>query len=324
MRRVVVTGATGFIGSALCARLVAHGEQVTALVNQSKTTPAGVRAIAIGDGLDAAQWRTAFAGCDAIVHLAARTHRGEQTDPKTRAAFWQTNVELTHTLVEHAITAGVPHFVFMSSSKVHGEVSPQQGPLEWLAFSPSMAPAPRGPYGESKLQAEQLLATMTRLSSTGVTILRPPLVYGPGMRGNLLTLMGAIARGIPLPFGSIVNRRSLVGRDHLVDALLLALNSPHAELRIYTLADCAQSTPELITSMAHGLGREPRIWRCPVSVLRALGRAGGVGAQVARLTDSMVLDASAIERELGWTPRIDLTEPWREIGQWYTQIRQVR
>ncbi|MSR14946.1 MAG: NAD-dependent epimerase/dehydratase family protein [Gammaproteobacteria bacterium] len=317
--RLVVTGATGFIGAELCACLASQGDQVTALVRHGSHAPRCVsREVILEELTTSAQWCAALAGHDAIVHLAARTHRGEGVDSQTLSEFWQTNVELTRALAVHATAVGVGNFVFMSSSKVSGERSPRIGPEQWGNLSHASPPAPEGPYGQSKLEAERLLGAIIAASGTaGLTILRPPLVYGPGVGGNLLSLLRAIANGIPLPLASIVNRRSLVDRKYLLDAILLSLKSPRVGMRTFTVTDCALSTPALCALMAHGLKRRLRLWHCPVALLRRAGKIVGRSAQVARLTESMVLDSRAIEDELGWRPAIDLDRAWSEIGLWY-------
>jgi nucleoside-diphosphate-sugar epimerase len=319
--RIAVTGATGFIGSSLCMRLAAQGDVVIGLTRRAVDLPPGVNDLAVLDETATPdRWRKVLAGCEAVVHLAARTHRGEKSDPRTRAEFHQTNVLYTQTLVESALAAGVERFVFVSSTKVMGERSVRGVGGEWQIFSGESPAHPEGPYGESKYAAETLLRDAIACAGKQLTILRPPLIYGPGVGGNLFTLLRVIQRGIPLPLAAIDNRRSLLHREHLIDAIVLTLKTSGSSIQVYTLADCAMSTPELIDAMARGLGCHARLWRCPSTILRALGRGFGFDAQLARLTESLVVDSSTFERETGWRPRLDLVGAWAEIGQWFRQV----
>ena len=316
--RIAVTGASGFIGSRLCERLVAAGEEVIAIrrgLLPGGPAPGRLRQVAVGDlGADT-EFTPALAGCDAVVHLAARAHRGEGLDAASVAAFQRVNVQATAALIAQAAGAGVARFVFMSSCKVHGECSVSEPGGRPHAFSPADPPAPAGPYGATKRAAEQHLVARCEAAGIALTILRPPLVYGPGVGGNLQRLMTAIVRGWPLPLASIRNLRSLVYLDHLIDAVFLALRAPGAAPRTYTLADCALSTPDLVRALAAALGRRAWLVPCPVPVLRAAGWLGGRSAAVSRLVDSLVLDSRAIERELGWRPAMPLAAAMAEVGR---------
>ncbi len=317
--RVAVTGASGFIGSRLCERLVEQGDEVVAVLRRAGAGPGApaspaVTQVAVGDLCAATDFTTALAGVEAVVHLAAHAHRGEALDAASRRMFWRVNVAATEALVTQAARAGVTRFVFMSSAKVHGDTSPSGPDGRPHAFSPGDSPLPAGPYGASKWAAEQALAARCREAGMALTILRPPLVYGPGQRGNLRALTHAIVRAWPLPFASIRNVRSLLYLEHLVDAIVLALRPRDQASRTYTLADCALSTPELVAALAQGLGRRARLVPCPVRLLRAAGALSGRAAAVSRLTDSLLLDSQAIERELGWRPRVPLAAAMADTG----------
>ena len=337
--QVLVTGANGFIGRELCLRLRQDGHSVAAVMcstaaaaaasatganahadadtQTEQPAHAGAGSVLRIDALtDRNAWAMAMRGKQAVVHLAARAHRGEATDAATRADFQRINVDFTQLLLDCAIEAGIEHMVFMSSSKVFGERSEAYAHNQWQRFAAHSAAAPHGPYGASKLAAERLLQDGCARHAMQLTILRPPLVYGPGVGGNLRALQRIVARGIPLPLASINNRRSLVHRSSLNDAIARALlNTRPSQQRIYTMADMEVSTPALITLIAAGLMRPARLLPFPVGVLRLLGRISGRSAAVERLSESFVVDASAIAAELQWRPRTDAQADWREIGQ---------
>jgi len=300
---ILVTGAGGFVGLRLCARLAAAGHRVTAAVRRESAALAAfapaVEVVRVGDiGADT-DWRTALAGVDRVVHLAARAHvmRDRASDPL--AAYRQVNVAGSERLARAAAAAGVRHLVYMSSIKVNGEATID------APFRESDAPAPLDAYGRSKWEAEQALDRIAAQTGLAVTVLRPPLIYGPGVKGNLARLLGWIERGLPLPFASIVNRRSLVYLDNLIDATLAVMHHP-APGRLYLLSDGQDlSTPQLIHALARGLGKPPRLLPFPPSLLRLAGVCTGQGDAIGRLVGSLQIDASRIAAELGWRPAHD-------------------
>lgn len=277
--RIVVTGASGFVGRALCSRLCA-GHDVRALVRATTGDLARFRG-----------WATALDGAQAVVHLAGYAH-GRGDDASLRAV----NVDATRAAAEAARASGA-HFVYLSSIKVHGERS--SAPLE---ESSPIAPSDR--YARSKAAAEEALRSIGGLR---LTVLRPPLVYGPGAKANFLFLMGAIARGLPLPVASIRNRRSLLYVGNLVEGVVRCLEDPRAVDRTYLLADeSALSTPALCREIGVALERPARLFRFPPAWL-----------QMRQLTQSLEADASAIRRELGWQPPFTLHQGLRATALWY-------
>ncbi len=321
--QVLVTGANGFIGRDLCLRLRQDGHSVTAVMRNTAALSASLAASADAIGVlridaldDRGAWSSAVRGAQAVVHLAGRAHRGEALDAATQLDFQRINVDFTRLLLDCAISAGVEHIVFMSSSKVFGERSEHLPDHQWQRFDAHSAVCPQGPYGTSKLAAERLLQAGCAQHAMQLTILRPPLVYGPGVAGNLQALQRSIQHGLPLPLASIDNRRSLVHRSSLNDAIARALRNVHpGQQRVYTLADLDISTPALIRLIAEGLLRPAHLLPCPVSALRLLGKLTGRTGAVARLCDSFVVDSRAIATELHWRPRVDARADWREIGQ---------
>jgi UDP-glucose 4-epimerase len=321
--RVVITGATGFIGSALCARLADAGHLVIAVTRRAD---AGLQARydtrRVDDGQDRRAWRAALVGADAVVHLAARAHRGEAVDVATRSEFRAINVEQTRALIAEALPAGVRRIVFMSSSKVYGETSGTLADGTPQRFGPGCIPAPRGPYGESKLLAETLLRESCESAGVALTILRPPLVYGPGVKGNLYGLLRVLDREVPLPLASVRNLRSLVSRDTLIEAVVRGLRAELPGTRIFPIADLEISTPALVRLMARALEREARLWPMPVCLLRSLGHLTGRGGAIGRLVDSFVLDPTAIRAALGWNPQASAEAAWRAVAVHYRAARE--
>lgn len=289
---VLVTGATGFAGRAVIPLLQAAGWQVRASGRAASRCPAGCDFIA-ADLDRSPDWDALTRGMDAVVHLAARVHvmRDNAADPL--AAFRAANVTVTERLAEAALRQGARHFLFASSVKVNGERTPVR------PFNEQDPPRPEDPYGVSKLEAERVLAK----TGLGVTILRPPLMYGPGVKGNFERLLRWVERGIPLPLGAVKNRRSLLYVGNFGSAVAAALEQPAKATRTYLLSDGEDvSTSELIRRMARALGRQPRLVPVPVALLRAGAKAARLEAELQRLTESLSVDIGCIRRELAWSP----------------------
>ncbi len=300
---ILVTGAGGFVGLRLCARLAAAGHVVKAAVRRDSAALAAITPAAhilrIGDIGRNTDWQAALAGVDMVVHLAARAHvmRDGASDPL--AEYRQVNVAGSECLARAATAAGVSRLIYMSSIKVNGEATVDS------PFCESDAPAPLDAYGRSKWEAEQALSRIAAETGLGLTVLRPPLIYGPGVKGNLARLIGWIERGLPLPFASIVNRRSLIYLENLIDATLAVMRHP-APGRLYLVSDAHDlSTSQLIRALARGLGKRPRLLAVPPSLLRLAGACAGQRDTVERLVGSLQIDASRIAAEIGWRPAHD-------------------
>jgi nucleoside-diphosphate-sugar epimerase len=302
--RVLVTGATGFVGRALVRRLLADGRQVRAAVRPGATAlPREVETAVIGDIGPETDWHTALAGVDAIVHLAARAHVLRDSSPDVHALYRAVNTLGALRLAEAAAAAGVRRFVFLSSARVHGDHS------TGAPFTESSPLAATDPYGRSKAEAERGLAALAAAGGLDPVILRPPLVYGPGARGNFARLVRLVARGVPLPLGAVRNRRSLVFVGNLVDAIVRSLDHPAAARETFMVSDGEDvSTPELIRRIARVLGKSTRLIPVPPAVLRLSGRVVGRSDDVARLLDDLVVDSSRIGERLGWRPPFTLDE----------------
>lgn len=300
VRTILVTGASGFVGLQLCARLAATGHAVTAAVRSANSEaallPPAVRVVPVGDIGANTDWQPALDGVRMVVHLAARAHVMRDSTADPLAAYRQVNVAGTERLAQATAAAGVSRLIYMSSIKVNGEATTA------APFRESDAPAPLDAYGQSKWEAEQALDRIAAQTGLGVTVLRPPLIYGPGVKGNVARLLGWIARGLPLPFAAIANRRSLIYIDNLIDATLAAIHHP-APGRTYLISDANDlSTPQLIRALARGLGRPPRLLPVPPALLRLAGACTGQSDAVGRLLGSLQVDSSRICAELGWRP----------------------
>lgn len=309
-QRLLITGATGFVGSALCTLLDRTGvEYCRATRTAAGTRRDDVVVGRIGPGTD---WSAALEGIACVVHLAARTHVMHESAADPLAAYREINVEGTRRLAEAAAAAGVRRFVFLSSVKVNGERTGAQ------PFGEADAPSPEDAYGITKLEAERVLARISRQSGMAVTVLRPPLVYGPGVKGNFLSLMRAVRKGVPLPLGSLDNRRSLVYVGNLASAIVRCVESERAAGQMFLVSDGEDlSTPELIRRVATALGVRPRLLPCPPALLLLAGRLSGRRAQVARLTDSLQVDSGKIRRELDWAPPVSVDLGLTETAHWF-------
>lgn len=312
--KFLVTGATGFIGRFLCKQLLASGCAVYGTLLEPESPSLledGVKPIIIQPlGADTSL-SYALQGIDAVVHLAASVHiMGNQTN-NALAEFQKVNVAGTARLARDASCAGVKRFVFVSSIKVNGEcaVTP---------YSECSTPMPLDPYGISKYEAEQLLRKIEAETGLDVVIVRPPLVYGPGVKANFFNMIKTISTGIPLPFASIQNARSLIYVGNLVDALVLSATHPAAAGQTYLVSDGEDvSTSELIQRMAKVLGVSERLFPLPLMFLRLSGLLIGKGSAVNRLISSLCVDITKIRRELGWTPPFTMDEGLQATAEWY-------
>jgi len=300
---VLVTGANGFIGSALCRRLQDAGMPVRAALRDRSSIPAsegvqtgGYEWVVLHDQSTEGETQQVLHGVQAVVHLAARVHVMVDRASDPLHEFRRVNRDWTERLARAAAGQGVRRFVYMSSIKVNGEETQ-------VPFTEDDVPNPQDPYGISKWEAEQVLAAVLAKTGLETVVLRPPLVYGPGVGGNFLQLLNVVRKGIPLPLASVDNRRSLMYRENLVDALFYCMRDARAAGRTYLVSDGEDlSTPDVIRRLAKALNKTPCLWPLPLWVLRAVGRFMGKKAMIERLLGSLQIDSSRIKRELEWHP----------------------
>lgn len=285
---LLVTGGTGFVGQALVKRL---GDQPVRLATRA----------------DSAVWHKALLGITTVVHLAARVHVMHDTVADPLTAFRAVNVDGTLNLARQATAAGVKRFAFISSVKVNGEAT-----LPGRPFTAADMPAPQDPYGVSKMEAEQGLRQLSADTGMEVVIIRPPLVYGPGVKANFAALMRAVRRGWPLPLGAVHNQRSLVALDNLVDFIITCITHPQAANQTFLVSDGQDlSTTELVRGMAHAAGVPARLLPVPVWALQAGGALLGKGDAVQRLCGNLQVDISKARSLLGWVPPVSVEEGLR-------------
>jgi nucleoside-diphosphate-sugar epimerase len=316
---LLVTGANGFAGSALCAQLSKSRYQVRQVIRCRKedklaqlAKSENAEVLTVGGIGPDTNWTSAIQNVDVVIHLAARVHVMRDTATYALGEFRRVNVAGTKRLAIAAAQAGVKRFVYLSSAKVVGESTNNH------ALSECDAPAPEEPYGISKWEAEQILHKVADETGLDVVIMRPPLVYGPRVKANFLTLMKLVDRGVPLPFGTVVNRRSLLYVGNLVDAIILCIEHPAAAGQTFLLSDGEDvSTPELIRRLAAALGRPSWLIPVPAALLNLAARTIGKADEISRLTGSLQVDSSRIRQALGWTPPFSIEQGLAETAAWY-------
>ncbi len=304
---VLVTGASGFVGSALVARLATEQRfAVRGTVRAAEArVPPGVERVAIGNLADGTGIEPALESTEVVVHLAARAHILHDAARDPLAEFRRVNVAGTVNLARTAAAAGVKRFVFISSLKVHGESG---------GFRETDTPVPEDAYGTSKHEAERGLRTIGRETGMEIVIVRPPLVYGPGVKANFLALANAVRRGFPLPFGAVRNRRSLVALDNLNEFVTTCIVHPAAANETFLVSDGEDlSTPELIRRIARAMDRTPRLVPVPPGLLAAAARVVGRRDLARRLLGSLWVDITKSRRVLGWNPPVDVDEGLRRV-----------
>ena len=302
--RFLVTGANGFVGLSLCVELMRRGVQVSAATRARDQLPSGIDPVSVG-AIDAqTNWSDALNGIDVVVHLAARVHVMHEDAVDPLEEFRRVNVAGTENLARSAAASGVRRFVYVSSIKVNGEATSGEE-----AFTELSAPFPQDQYGISKWEAEQALHRVAADTGMEVVIVRPPLVYGAGVKGNFAQMLKVLVRGIPLPLASVNNRRSLLYVGNLADALILCATHPGAANQTYLVSDGEDiSTPDLLRKLGVAMGHPARLFSCPPALLMFAGKLLGKSDQVDRLLGSLQIDSSKIRRELGWQAPFSLQE----------------
>lgn len=334
MKEVLITGATGFVGSALAQHLNQQGHPLIAAVRRTTAAlPTAIQQAPVGDLLPDTDWTPALDNVDAIIHLAARVHvmRDTATDPL--AEFRRTNTAATLNLARQAAQAGVRRFVYLSSIKVNGETTQPGQP-----FTPdrklNTSPPPlqkeglgedflQDPYALSKYEAEQGLREIAHQTGMEIVIIRPPLVYGAGVKGNFQSMMKWLYKGIPLPLGNIHNQRSLVALDNLVDLITLCIEHPAAANQTFLVSDGEDlSTTALLRRLGTAMGKPARLLPIPQNLLTTSLQLLGKGNIAQRLCGNLQVDISKTRELLGWTPPISVDEALRQTAQAYLQAQR--
>ena len=315
--RVLLTGATGFVGRTLAATAV--GElRWRAAVRSGFAPGVGADQIAVGSIDGQTDWSDALTGIDCIVHLAAHVHVMSPT-AHDKAAFERTNVLGTERLARAAAAAGVRRFIYLSSIKVNGESTGHQ------AFRAEDVPQPQDDYARSKLEAERRLSTVAAATGMTVSIVRPPLVYGPGVRANFLRLISLAHSGLPIPLASIANARSMVSVWNLCDLICALLLHEQPMSGVFLVADGEDiSTADLILRLARIMHRPTRLFAFPIGALRTLAALTGRSAELHRLCNSLTVDMTRTRARLNWSPPLSLEIGLARTVEWYLHERAER
>ncbi|MDP9589437.1 UNVERIFIED_ORG: UDP-glucose 4-epimerase [Shinella zoogloeoides] len=289
----LVTGASGFVGSHLMEEMTRRGLPVRGVTQGM--APGLMTIPSYGAEM---KWSNCLEGVDTVVHLAARVHVMRETASDPLSLFREANVTATLNLARQAAEAGVRRFVFVSSIKVNGERTEPGKP-----FTADDPPNPQDPYGISKAEAEAALTTLGRETGMEITIIRPPLVYGPGVKGNFRSVMKWAASGMPSIFAAVNNKRSFVHVENLCDLLVTVLDHPQAANQVFLVSDGYDlSTHELIERMAIQAGRRPKSIPVAPVILNIIGRFTRRHAALERLTQSLQVDIEQTSRKLNWHP----------------------
>lgn len=308
--RVLVTGANGFVGRNVCDHLLRSGFDLRAAVRSASKSDGGATTVAVGDIDDATDWTGALAGCRFVVHLAGMAHV-DYDEPGAAAACRRVNVDGALNLARQAAQSGVRRLVFISSVKVMGEGRP-------TPYDDADEPEPVGPYAVSKRDAEDGLREIAARTGMELVILRPPLVYGPGVKANFLRLVRAVDDGRLLPLAGLSSRRSFIFVGNLSDAIRACLEEPGAAGRTYFVSDGTDlSTAELVREFATAAGKPTRMVRVPWFLLKTFATAFGKRSQLDRLAVSLTVDGDAIRNELGWEPPFTVAAGLARTVAWY-------
>jgi nucleoside-diphosphate-sugar epimerase len=322
-KKVLVTGAAGFVGRRLCHELEGRGWTVLAGVRKAAGVDLSLQRgglVETGDLEEQEKWPELLAGCQALVHLAGRVHvmRERAIDPLNQ--YLRSNTEVTRRLAEAAARAGVRRFLFASTIKVNGEHTPAAG--EDGGWPEDKPPVPVDPYAISKARAEEAVRNVGLDTGMEYVIVRPPLVYGTGVKANFLNLMRLVDWGLPLPLASVVNRRSLIGVGNLADFFACCLEHPGAANQVFQVADDSSlSTPQLIRALGLALGRPVHLYRVPPVLLKWAAKLLGRKDVWERLGGSLEVDSGKALKILGWQPPYRLAEELEATASWYRQTR---
>ena len=312
--KILVTGATGFVGQYLTERLTQDNTDFIACSRRLLALQPN-NYIVMPDFNDEAGWHNLLLGCDAVIHLAARVHVIKEKADDALAEFYKVNVQSTQSLAEAAAKAGVKRFVFVSSIKVNGEFTESQ------PFSENDTPQPKDAYAISKWQAEKALRKIEKETGMEVVILRPPLIYGAGVKANFASLLKLVDKALPLPFGSINNKRSLIYLGNFVDAIVTCAKHPNAGGQTFLVSDREiVSMSELVKKIAFALNRPSYIFPLPLANMRFFAKMVGKTTSLNRLTQSLVVDSTKIHKALSWQPPFTMEQGLKITADAYRKL----
>ena len=315
MTKILITGATGFVGRALFENLKfkkKYSIHLSTRANQEQLFE-GEKAFNIGE-IDAnTNWKDALDGVDCIVHCAARAHMTEKKQTDSLNAYRTINVDGTRNLAKQAVSIGIKRFIFLSSIKVNGE-----GTIASKSFKYNDISQPEDAYGISKWETEKALLEISKQTGLEVVIIRPPLVYGEGVKGNFFRLLDIVYKQIPLPFASVNNLKSMVAVDNLVDLIICCIDHPKASGKTFLVSDGEDlSTSDLIIKLSKFMDKSPRLFQVPQLIIQLIGRLVGKSLEVKRLLGSLRVDNSYTREILGWSPALSLDEELKKVVKWY-------
>ncbi|MBU3948460.1 MAG: SDR family oxidoreductase [Proteobacteria bacterium] len=321
MTNILITGANGFVGRALCAQMLIKGWDIRASVRSRdniQSLPGEVEITETGSIGPDTDWSVALANVEAVIHLAGRVHVMDDLTSDPLSEYRIVNTAGTERLARCAALSGVRLFVFISTIKVNGEGKP-------TPYTEEDIPEPQDPYGTSKWEAEEKLKLIADQTGMKIVIIRAPMIYGPEVRANFLRLLKAVDKGMPLPVAGIKNKRSMIYLGNLVDIIINCIANNKTEQMTYLVSDGEDmSTPELVRQMAKSLGKPARLFYVPLFMLRLGGLLTGKSHTIERLVDSLAVDSSKIRKELNWKPPFTLEQGLKETVEWYKTWQNSR
>jgi nucleoside-diphosphate-sugar epimerase len=307
---VLVTGASGFVGGHLLPALAGMRVRLALRAESANRLP-GFEPVVVGDLDRSTEWTPALADVQTVVHMAAHVHVMKPT-ADDRQRFYEVNALGTERLAIAAAECGVKRFIFLSSIKVNGESTTDR------PFNAMDAPHPEDDYGLSKCEGEQRLFRVAARTGMSVVVLRPTLVYGIGVRGNFLKLMSWVSKGVPLPFGSIANARSILSVWNLCDLVVRVVQAREVASGVFLVSDGVElSTPELIRRIAGAMRRPARLLPVPAQLLKLAGAMTSIGPSIQRLCSSLTVDIALTREAFDWTPAVPVDEALDRTAQWY-------
>lgn len=314
MRKIIVTGANGFIGTSLCKTLIERDYNVTGIVRSNVITSSSLNPKYINYNKF---FFDSLRGAECIIHCAAKAHFYNHNETDNQNTFKNINIELTRSLAEKAVSTGIKRFIFLSSIGVNGINTSNFKP-----FTNKDIAAPVEKYSISKFEAEVLLKKMSDKFGIEIVIIRPPLVYGYGVKGNFLRLLNLIEKNIPLPFARINNKRSFIGLDNLIDLIICCIDHPKVVSQTLLVSDGEDiSTPDLIRKLRKIMGKPSLLIPFPVSLIKFISKILKKSTEAERLLNSLQVDSSFTNELLGWKPKVSLDEGLSQMVRWYLRNR---